>query len=380
MYLCDPALTGAAPAASATEPYADTFVDQCCYQKIESGAIIPQYFTVMNTGSVTWGEPGDFSMNLGTDGPRERTSAFRAPNWPTPNRPVVGVSHPVAPGADYKFVFDVQAPTVTIPTTFQETFSVLAENDQWLDNQSGLGSTMWLEYEVLPASPPTVSISLAQPSVTAGQALSVSASATAVASLNHTTIQFAGQQVTGGPLRNPEIADDEQASWTQPATFSTAGLVGLQTVVATAYDDAGLSTTQTAVVDVVSPPPPPPPPKVTVARYRVTMLLTEPKSRRQLRTRQLALASLPTSSTVSYTCAGCAGRHRSGSRQAHSSRLTIPTGLLVMSSRSRLTITVTAADGSSRSRTYEFRPRSHSEPDPFSEACRLTGGASAPCP
>ena len=179
------AALAAAPSASAAEPYSDTFVSQCCYQKIESGAIIPQYFTVMNTGTVTWGEPGDFSMNLGTNGPRERTSPFRAPNWPTPNRPVVGVEHPVPPGSDYKFVFDVQAPAVAVPTTFLETYSVLAENYMWLDNESGLGTTMWLEYEVLPASPPVLSVALAHPSVTAGQALSVSASATAVASLNH---------------------------------------------------------------------------------------------------------------------------------------------------------------------------------------------------
>ena len=105
--------------------------------------------------------------------------------------------------------------------------------------------------------------------------------------------------MTGGPRRNPEITDDEQASWTQPATFSTAGLTGPQTIVATAYDDAGLSTTQTATVDVLPPELPSPQPKVTVGRYRVTMLLTEPRGRRQYRTRQLALAGLPSSSTVS---------------------------------------------------------------------------------
>ena len=259
-----PALSAATARA---EPYKASYDSECCFgETIESGAVEPQYFILTNVGTATWGEAGGPSINLGTDEPENRHSEFEAPDWPAPGRPVIGVAHLVPPDSSYKFVFDVKAPVVSKPTEFIEQFGLLAERVVWMDNSSGLGPGLYLPFTVVPAESPMIAITSSPSLVSPGEPIVVNAQATANASVNHVVIWLAGQQVSSGPPRSPEIASDEQTTWNTSATFSTSGLgSGPETIVATAYNDAGLSSTTTATVQIQAPPTAPTPSSPTTS-------------------------------------------------------------------------------------------------------------------
>ncbi len=349
--------------ASAVEPYAASFSGQCCFETIESGATAKQFFTLTNVGTETWGAPGTFSINLGTDVPKERISAFIAPDWPTSTRPVMGVDHLVPPGAAYKFIFDVKAPIVTVPTRFDESFALVAETYRWLDDETALGPLLSLEYNVLPATPPTIALSLSRSSVNAGESFTVEASANAVASLNHIDVQFAGQDVSSGPPRNPEIAADAKPSWTNTATFNASGAsAGPQTVVATAYDDAGLSTTATATINVQSVGPPPiprePTPTAVVGSPRMYYAgTTIPGNRHRLRLKRVVVLGTTRGERISASCHHCKGKAKLGPVLAKGGQVTLTPRNLVITGRSKIVIYATRPGAEGRYKVYAINVR-----------------------
>ena len=92
-----------------------------------AGETLHAYIELTNTGAKAW----DASTHLGTTGPRDRASAFADSSWMATNRPV-GVSGTVAPGASYKFTFDLHAPAK--PGTYLEYFNLVEEGVAWFSD------------------------------------------------------------------------------------------------------------------------------------------------------------------------------------------------------------------------------------------------------
>jgi lysozyme len=115
------------PAPYAAEYVSQSFPLATTALTMVEGQIIPSYIELKNVGSKTW----DSSTHLGTTQPRDRTSAFADGTWLGPNRPA-GVKGTVAPGATYKFEFDLQAPMK--PGTYDEYFGVVEESIAWFSD------------------------------------------------------------------------------------------------------------------------------------------------------------------------------------------------------------------------------------------------------
>lgn len=92
------------------------------------GQVIPSYIELKNTGSKAW----DTKTRIGTTQPRDRTSVFADHTWIAPNRPAGVTSGTVAPGATYKFTFDLAAPMT--PGTYDEFFGVVEEGVAWFSD------------------------------------------------------------------------------------------------------------------------------------------------------------------------------------------------------------------------------------------------------
>lgn len=92
-----------------------------------AGQVIPSYIELKNTGTKTW----DSSTHLGTTQPRDRVSVFADGTWLADNRPA-GVKGTVAPGATYKFTFDLAAPDK--PGSYDEFFGVVEDGVAWFSD------------------------------------------------------------------------------------------------------------------------------------------------------------------------------------------------------------------------------------------------------
>ena len=119
-------------AAYGSAPYGAQFVSQSfplasTTLTMVAGEVIPSYIELKNTGTKTW----DSNTRIGTTQPRDRTSAFADETWLAPNRPAA-VKGTVAPGATYKFTFDLAAPNE--PGTYDEFFGVVEENVAWFSD------------------------------------------------------------------------------------------------------------------------------------------------------------------------------------------------------------------------------------------------------
>jgi MYXO-CTERM domain-containing protein len=117
-------------------PYAATYVSQSfplatTALTMTEGQTIASFIELKNTGSKTW----DTNTKLGTTQPRDRTSVFADSTWLAPNRPAA-VTGTVAPGASYKFQFDLHAPDKV--GTYYEYFGVVEEGVAWFSD-SGQG-------------------------------------------------------------------------------------------------------------------------------------------------------------------------------------------------------------------------------------------------
>ena len=123
--------------------YTASFVDQAAYVdaahtgQADLGHLRPgqRAFVVIhvrNSGTATWTNTGPRVIRLGTDGPRDRHSAFRDASWLGDNRPAALKEASVPPGGVGTFEFSVTAPLGA--TTADENFRVVAEGVGWLDN------------------------------------------------------------------------------------------------------------------------------------------------------------------------------------------------------------------------------------------------------
>ncbi|HEX5852334.1 MAG TPA: hypothetical protein VFY36_04520 [Solirubrobacteraceae bacterium] len=379
-------LLGAVHATTArAAQYSATLAGKCCDgETIEAGATEKEYFVLTNTGTETWGAVGIPSINLGTDKPRGRTSTyFQAPDWPIVGgtaRPSVGVAHEVPSNASYKFAFDVKAPVITAPKEYIEHFGLLAEAAPpiWIDQEAGLGPDLYLHFKVVPAQPPSIVIGLSASTVVQGGSFSVNAAASDGVSVNHAVIEFAGQQASSGPTRNAEITADEQTTWNANATFTTSGVEsGPRTVIATAYDDAGLSTTVTATVNVQSPPPPP----QAVAPVRMGYAWsTAPRNSRAMRLKKVVITGTQKGERVYVACHFCHGVRQLGPTVARGGEVAFRPRHLIVTRRSKLIVYVVQPGLYGRYRVYGIKLRASSA-IPRQQGC-LTPGVTthAPCP
>jgi MYXO-CTERM domain-containing protein len=139
-------------APSGTADYAAAFVSQSfplasTALPMVEGQTIPSYIELKNVGTKTW----DSSTHLGTTQPRDRVSVFADSTWLATDRPA-GVTGTVAPGATYKFQFDLHAPDTT--GTFDEYFGVVQEGVAWFsDPGQGGPADNDLEVQVVVAAP-----------------------------------------------------------------------------------------------------------------------------------------------------------------------------------------------------------------------------------
>ncbi len=135
-------------------PYAATYVSQSfplasTALTMTEGQTIPSYIELKNSGSKAW----DSSTKLGTTQPRDRTSVFADASWLAPNRPAA-VTGTVAPGATYKFQFDLHAPNKV--GTYYEYFGVVEEGVAWFSDPEQGGpadDVLEVQVKVIPAPP-----------------------------------------------------------------------------------------------------------------------------------------------------------------------------------------------------------------------------------
>jgi hypothetical protein len=113
-------------------PYGASFVAQSfplatTTMTMSEGDVVPSYIELKNTGTKTW----DSSTKIGTTEPRDRSSVFADSSWLAPNR-LAAVKGTVAPGATYKFTFNLAAPMK--PGSYDEHFGVVEESVAWFSD------------------------------------------------------------------------------------------------------------------------------------------------------------------------------------------------------------------------------------------------------
>ena len=141
--------------ASAAVPYGAQFVSQSfplasITLTMTAGQVIPSYIELKNTGTKTW----DSNTHLGTTQPRDRKSVFADGTWLADNRPA-GVKGTVAPGATYKFAFDLAAPTMA--GSYDEFFGVVEDGVAWFSDPGQGGppdNDLEVKITVVAAKPP----------------------------------------------------------------------------------------------------------------------------------------------------------------------------------------------------------------------------------
>ncbi len=87
---------------------------------------------IMNTGSATWFQSGNYPLNLGTTRPTSRFSPFYTTGWPGYNRPVHMAEQAVKPGQLATFEFIITAPSVK--GNYLEYFTPVVESMAWLQD------------------------------------------------------------------------------------------------------------------------------------------------------------------------------------------------------------------------------------------------------
>jgi hypothetical protein len=146
------AYANAALAAYGAIPYGATYVAQSfplatTTLKMTAGQVVPSSITLKNSGTKAW----DSHTRIGTTQPRDRASAFADSTWISSSR-AAAVTGTVAPGASYKFEFDLKAPEKV--GTYDEFFGVVEEGVAWFGDpgQGGpLDSDIEVKIQVLPA-------------------------------------------------------------------------------------------------------------------------------------------------------------------------------------------------------------------------------------
>jgi hypothetical protein len=113
-------------------PWSATYVSQSfplasTALTMTEGQTIASYIELKNSGTKTW----DSNTKLATTQPRDRKSVFADSSWLAPNR-LDAVSGTVAPGASYKFKFNLHAPNKA--GTYYEYFGVVEEGVAWFSD------------------------------------------------------------------------------------------------------------------------------------------------------------------------------------------------------------------------------------------------------
>ncbi|MBI2321007.1 MAG: hypothetical protein HYU88_02655 [Chloroflexi bacterium] len=120
---------GDAPVAA----YRATWIAQAPVAPLAPSAQARVFVDLQNTGTATWVRDGPRPLRLGTDGARDRASAFATPGeWLSANRPAELVQERVPPGYVGRFAFTLTAPAT--PGRYQEHFRPVVEGERWLDD------------------------------------------------------------------------------------------------------------------------------------------------------------------------------------------------------------------------------------------------------
>lgn len=133
-------------------PYAASYVSQSfplatTALTMVEGQTLASYIELKNAGTKPWSS----STRLATTQPRDRKSVFADSTWLAPDRPAA-VSGSVAPGASYKFKFNLHAPSK--PGTYHEHFGVVQEGVAWFSDpgQGGPADDV-LEVQIVVVAP-----------------------------------------------------------------------------------------------------------------------------------------------------------------------------------------------------------------------------------
>jgi lysozyme len=100
--------------------------------KMTVNQVVPASITLKNIGTKAW----DSNTKLATTQPRDRTSPFVAADWLAPNR-LAHVTGTVAPGANYTFKFNFQAPNT--PGAHDEFYGIVQEGVAWFSDSGQAG-------------------------------------------------------------------------------------------------------------------------------------------------------------------------------------------------------------------------------------------------
>lgn len=88
----------------------------------------------LNTGNVVWNKNGDHPVRLGTDSPRDHSSAVCSPtNWLGCNRPAALIEETVAPGEIGHFEFYAKIPSSNRGFVYRDNYNLVVENSKWMD-------------------------------------------------------------------------------------------------------------------------------------------------------------------------------------------------------------------------------------------------------
>ena len=111
------------------------------------GQTVNGYIELKNTGRKAWTD----QTRLGTTQARDRASVFADKSWLSPSR-AAEVTGTVAPGASYKFQFNLRAPNK--PGTYLEYFGVVDEGVAWFgDPTQGGPPDNQLEVQIVVTAP-----------------------------------------------------------------------------------------------------------------------------------------------------------------------------------------------------------------------------------
>jgi hypothetical protein len=222
--------------------WAAKYEGQCCYLNLESGQVGGSAFNARNVGAKTWDRSfvdlGTVNSPYYTNPTPDRNSAFYIPgDWLNQARPARLDQATVPPQGVGSFSFRVRAPQVSQVTTYIEHFAPVAEGIAWMGCDDGCQwGNVWLRYTVYPPQNPAVAISDGPRTVTQGEPIDVSASASDPSPGSVNRVEFT-------------LEDQKVVDTTAPyaARFSTATLdPGGHVVTAKAFDNAGHSASDAA--------------------------------------------------------------------------------------------------------------------------------------
>jgi Bacterial Ig domain len=233
----------AAPSAAQTAEYGQKLDKSCCSVTLEPGDVAPQFLSFTNTGTKTWFSSGAVPVRLGASNPNDRTSPFfDAADWIAPNRPTALDQAQVAPGQIGTFSWILKAPQ---PGSYREYYAPVAEGVTWMAPTDAYH----LDYTVLPAQPPVLTITGASARVRRGEPILVMADATDNRGVARVTFTAGTATAT--------TATPKPGTSVYGAALSSAALgAGTHNVLVRAYDLGGRESSAVAALEIYGPAPP----------------------------------------------------------------------------------------------------------------------------